>query len=730
MQKSAVKHDRAACAQCTSGVLVLQARRRQAAATGLPAMLCFCSPLKFSKMKQSTARLHVDTPPVVLPNNQSQLAQLVREHDWANTPLGPMDEWQQSLRSVVSNMLNAWAFPMFVAWGPDLNTIYNDGYSQLLGGKHPWALGKPFWEIWPEIRLDLQPFLERVMAGETFYVEDLPLTTHRNGDEDTGWFTFSWSPVIDESGMIAGIYCVCTETTRMVQAEQHIRAEHQRLAELFQASPSFSAVLRGPQHVFETFNDAYQELVGFRAQEGKPVGEVLPEIVGQGFVQILDEVFATGKAYRGHAIQVELQKTAGDPASKAYVNLVFQPLVNDAGAVDGIFVQGHDVTAQHEAQVALETANKNKDEFLAMLAHELRNPLAPIGAAAELLQMAKLDDARVRKTSEVIGRQVRHMTHLIDDLLDVSRVTSGMVQLDPEPLDIRQVIADAIEQVSPLINTRRHQLVMNLAPGTATVHGDKKRLVQVLANILGNAAKYTPEGGRIELNTELRTSHVLIHVIDNGIGMDAELKQHAFELFTQAQRSADRAGGGLGLGLALARSLIELHKGTVHCDSPGPGKGSTFTLCLPTVPVALPGGGHGSAARVTASARPLRILVVDDNVDAASIMALFLEAAGHQVTIAHRPQEALQLAQQALPDVCILDIGLPDMDGYELVRRLRALPGSGNVMFIAITGYGQQSDREQGVRAGFDHFFVKPADLTGLAETLARFSTRVDAGPG
>jgi CheY-like chemotaxis protein len=356
-----------------------------------------------------------------------------------------------------------------------------------------------------------------------------------------------------------------------------------------------------------------------------------------------------------------------------------------------------------------------------MLAHELRNPLAPIGAAAELLQIMKLDEKRVRHTSQVIGRQVRHMTALVDDLLDVSRLTRGLVDLDRAPLDIRHVVHDAVEQITPLMQSRHHHLALHLPPGITKVNGDKKRLVQVVANILNNAAKYTPEGGHIVLRVDAQPSHVAIEVRDDGIGMDPELVSRAFDLFAQAERTPDRSSGGLGLGLALVKSLTELHGGQVGCESPGPGKGSTFTVRLPS---------HREAPDAADSQRvehdpgqnadSLRILVVDDNEDAASLLAMLLEASGHHVTVEHSSRRALVRAKQEAPHVCILDIGLPEMDGLELATRLRAQPETASALLIAVTGYGRDEDRKQTQAAGFAHHLVKPADIKLLASIIAR----------
>ena len=352
-----------------------------------------------------------------------------------------------------------------------------------------------------------------------------------------------------------------------------------------------------------------------------------------------------------------------------------------------------------------------------MLAHELRNPLAPIGAAADLLPLVKLDETRVRQTSQIIGRQVRHVTSLVDDLLDVSRVTRGLVELDNAPLDIDHVVADAIEQVTPLIRTRYHHLGLQMTPQASMVMGDKKRLVQVIANLLNNAAKYTPEGGTIQVKTDVQDDNVLIQIIDSGIGMTPELASRAFDLFAQAERTSDRTSGGLGLGLALVKSLVELHKGTVTAESPGLGRGSTFTVRLHALH-GTPGLPQDKVAPQTTSS-PLRIMVVDDNADAASMLAMLLEASGHHVLVEHGSYQALERAKREVPQVCLLDIGLPELDGNELAKRLRIQPEMAHAVLIAVTGYGQEQDRAQTRAAGFDHHLVKPIDTARLTAILA-----------
>jgi signal transduction histidine kinase len=381
------------------------------------------------------------------------------------------------------------------------------------------------------------------------------------------------------------------------------------------------------------------------------------------------------------------------------------------------------------AEEALRLADRRKDEFLAMLAHELRNPLAPISAAAQLLNMGPPDAGRVERTSAIIARQVAHMTGLIDDLLDVSRVTRGLVVLAREEVDLRRVIDDAVEQVRPLIEARRHQLSLELAPelGPALVEGDYKRLVQVLANLLNNAAKYTPEGGRLGLWLGATADHLLVSVNDNGIGIAADLLPTVFDLFSQAERTPDRAQGGLGLGLALVKSLVELHGGMVTAASEGRNMGTEFTVRLPRLQTGTATAGllpAQPAATAGDGARGLKLMLVDDNEDAAMTLGLLLESSGHAVTVVHDPVEALNRAGKERFDVFLLDIGLPRMSGVELARRLRKLPGSEGAVLMAISGYGQQSDRVDAEEAGFDRYFVKPVEGEELTAALATVVAR------
>jgi signal transduction histidine kinase/ActR/RegA family two-component response regulator len=368
---------------------------------------------------------------------------------------------------------------------------------------------------------------------------------------------------------------------------------------------------------------------------------------------------------------------------------------------------------------ALEAEKARRDQFLAMLAHELRNPLSPISAAATLLKMSKSNDAVVTNAGNIIARQVKHMATLVDDLLDVSRVTRGTVELKLAPLDLRQVIHDAVEQVAPLMAARQHALKVAELPEPMNMLGDKERLVQIITNLLTNAAKYTPEGGHVELKLDQYEGQVAITIEDDGVGMAPDLIPHVFDIFAQAERTSDRTTGGLGLGLALVKSLAELHGGKATCSSEGRGRGSKFTVWLPKKVANESFIERRRSPRVDlATAKKLKIMVVDDNADAAFMLANLLEAIEHEVIVANGGAEALERSKDASIDVFILDIGLPDIDGNEVARTLRAHAETASVTLIALTGYGQAEDIQRTREAGFNFHLVKPVDVERLGKLL------------
>jgi CheY-like chemotaxis protein len=367
-----------------------------------------------------------------------------------------------------------------------------------------------------------------------------------------------------------------------------------------------------------------------------------------------------------------------------------------------------DVTLQREAEQALQQANQRKDDFLALLAHELRNPLAPISTASQLLKMDARSPENVQRSSEIIDRQVKHLSDLVNDLMDVSRVTRGLVSIDKEEVRLEDVFNDAVEQSRPLIETRRQQLVLHAGDGGDSVLGDRTRLVQVLANLLNNAAKYTQQGGRIVLAMRAQDGTVEISVADNGIGMDANLLPRVFDLFTQGERTPDRDEGGLGLGLALVKSIVALHGGSVTASSPGNGLGSTFTVSLPLL--------RPHAA--TAAARPLHILLVDRVDDGDPALPAALEADGHIVALCPDEPSALECARELQPDAVLIRTDLPDVEGFALARQLHALHPGDHATYIALSDSGQSHDKVIALGSGFDHLLERPVAMGALRRIL------------
>ena len=521
-------------------------------------------------------------------------------------------------------------------------------------------------------------------------------------------------------------------TTGLQRAEVAREAERQRtfLSELFARAPAGLAVLTGPQHVFEMVNPTYGQFIGGRDVIGKPLVEALPELRDQVFPVMLDRVYRSGEPEIGNEVLARLKRGASEDLEDVFFNFIYQPLRDELGATSGIMIFAYEVTEHVNARRRVEqladelrAEHRRKDDFLAMLAHELRNPLAPISAAAEVLRLGHADDPRLRRTSEIVTRQVRHMATLIDDLLEASRVTRGIVSIERAPVDLRDVVAAAVEQVTPQFHARGQRLELDAGTAPVRVSGEHKRLVQALTNLLDNATKYTHEGGLIDVALAHDAQVATLRVRDDGAGIAPELQERIFDLFVQGQRDADRAQGGLGIGLALARQLVELHGGTLTCDSAGPRKGSEFTIRLPLQATTADGAGQAGATAATSAGR-LHILVVDDNEDAADMLAMLLKDAGHEVVIANDPHAALERVPALQPDVCLLDIGLPDMDGNELARRLRATGAGQAATLVALTGYGQAADRAKAAAAGFDHYLVKPPDPQTLEQLLQSLAPR------
>ncbi len=412
----------------------------------------------------------------------------------------------------------------------------------------------------------------------------------------------------------------------------------------------------------------------------------------------------------------------GGRSETVYFNFLYTAFRNAQGQIAGVFVIATDVTAQvlareqlNSLREAAEAANRAKDEFLAMLGHELRNPLSPILTALQLMKLQGPQGAE--RARDVIERQVTHLTRLVDDLLDVSRIARGKVELKREVIELAEVVAKAIEMASPLLEQRNHSLTVDVPRHGLSVNADPTRLGQVVSNLLTNAAKYTPAAGRITVRARAEGGEVVLSVQDTGIGIAPDVLPRIFEMFVQDNQASDRALGGLGLGLTIVRNLIERHGGSVSVRSEGPGKGSEFVVRLPRVErpeLAAEGRAPATSNGKLIPSGRARVLVVDDNADGAEMLAEILTEKGYDTRVAHDAPTALRVAAEFAPNVAFLDIGLPVMDGYELASHLRGLPGLQDVRLIALTGYGQESDRQRSREAGFHEHLVKPVDLDSL----------------
>jgi PAS domain S-box-containing protein len=395
------------------------------------------------------------------------------------------------------------------------------------------------------------------------------------------------------------------------------------------------------------------------------------------------------------------------------------PIRGPGGRVEGAVLVFRDVAEERRARDALQEADRRKDEFLAMLSHELRNPLAPLRNALELLRGPDAGGARLAWARDVMERQLQQLTRLVDDLLDVSRITRGKITLRKEPVRLADVVAQAVETSRPLIDLRRQRLTVEGPAEAVELEADPTRLAQVLANLLNNASKYTEEGGRIALTCGREGRQAVLRVRDTGIGIPPDVLPRVFDLFAQADSTLARSEGGLGIGLTLVKRLAELHGGTAAAHSDGPGKGSTFTVRLPLPAAAAAPVAPSRAGRPAPDGPRRRVLVVDDNVDAAESLAALLQVHGHEPRTAHSGPDALAAAGEFRPDLVLLDIGLPGMDGYAIARALRGEPWGRGLRLVALTGYGQDDDRRRALEAGFDQHLTKPAGPEVLLRLLA-----------
>jgi len=518
----------------------------------------------------------------------------------------------------------------------------------------------------------------------------------------------------DGHGSLFGAFGTTEDITDIKSAQETLQYERAFLRQVIDAAPCVIFVkdrlgrfLLGNQALAQSYGTSPEGLIGLTEENFNPNANEVTRFYQNDLIAINSRVPQL----------IPDEKVTHTDGSVHWYNTIKIPLIDD-DKCDKVLVVATDITERKRAEEALRLADRRKDEFLAMLAHELRNPLAPIRNAVQFLKMQEVTDPRLTWSYGVIDRQVTHMAQLLDELLDMSRIMQGKIRLKIEHLELTDIVNNAVETSRPLIDARRQELIISQTTPPQRLVGDRVRLAQVLSNLLNNAAKYTNEGGKIMLNVMREGSDAVIEVKDTGIGIAPDILPHIFDLFSQADHTLAHSQGGLGIGLALVRQLVEIHGGTVVAASGGIGQGSSFTVRLP----ALPTGSSAAESALTESVLPMpkfRILVVDDYVDAAESLMMLLQAKGHEVETADCGMKAIERAQVFRPQVVLLDIGPPDLDGYETAKRLRALPETQDTTLIALTGYGQPDDRKCSQSAGFNHHLLKPLNFDELSALLA-----------
>ena len=553
--------------------------------------------------------------------------------------------------------------------------------------------------------------------------QELQLAEARGRFEDEGWRvrkdgTLFWANVVitalkDERGALRGFSKITRDLSERRRQEELLRQSEERFRLLIDSVKDYAIFMLDPEGRVVSWNAGAERIKGYKGFEiiGRHFSTFYPE---DARLRKWPEQELVAAREKGH-FEDEGLRVRKD-GTTFWANVVLSPVFGAGGELLGYAKVTRDLTDQKRVE-ALEKAEKQTNEFLAMLAHELRNPLAPIRNALQLLAKKPTVDPAEIWVREVLQRQTVQMTRLVDDLLDASRITRSTVSLSKVRLDLCRVVRDAVDASAQWMQMRQHTLAVSLPEGRLEIDADPVRLNQVIQNLLHNAAKFTPNGGRIEIAAAREGEHVVVRVKDNGIGMTPQMLKSAFELFKQGHQGIDRPEGGLGVGLTLAERLVALHGGTLEARSKGPGHGSEFILRLPVQR----GAAAAAASAVEDEGAPgarRRVLVVDDNTDAANALRYLLENDGHEVKIADDGHAGLSLARAFRPNVLLLDIGLPKLSGYEIAKQVRGDQSLSGVTIIAITGYGQAGDRARALAAGFDHYLTKPVEFGELRRLL------------
>ena len=600
-------------------------------------------------------------------------------------------------------------------------TLVNQKYCDMLGRTEAELIGMSAGNVTaPDALAATLAGLDGLAAGGPGFVIDKHYL-HKDGSLIPA--TSSVNALRGPGGEFQGLVAIVLDTSATQQAAEKLRASEERYRTLFESMDQGFSVIEmlfddagtPVDYRFLEMNAMFERQTGLVDATGKTARQLVPDLDCFWF-DTYGRVALTGEAVRfeneaaamGRWFDVYATRIGG--ADSRRVALLFTD----------ISARKRNEEQLRRLAADLSDADRRKTEFLATLAHELRNPLAPIRSGLGVMRLSGDNPAAVRKVRDMMERQVGHMVHLIDDLLDVARISGGKLELKRERADLKRVLASAVETSAPLIDAARHQLHVSLPETALIVDADVTRIAQVVANLLNNAAKYTPAGGRIDLSAHAEDGMAIIDVTDTGVGIPVDALDSVFDMFKQVDRHMERAQGGLGIGLSLVRRLVEMHGGAVSAASAGAGRGSRFEVRLPlagadALETPLRQEGRNAAA---AQGPAIRILVVDDNVDAALTLAMILEASGHLTRVAHDGIAALALAREFLPQIAFLDIGMPGLNGYETASAMRRTPGLEDVTLVALTGWGTESDRLRSSDAGFDHHLTKPAQLSAVQDLL------------
>jgi PAS domain S-box-containing protein len=600
-------------------------------------------------------------------------------------------------------------------------TFMNRVAENLTGWPEAEALGRRLGDVFqivnkPTRQAVENPALRAMREGRIVGLANHTVLIARDGSERP--IDDSAAPMRDEGGAMIGSVLIFRDVTERTRAEE----DRARLAAIVESSDD-AIVSKTLDGVIRSWNRGAERLFGYTAQEavGQPITLIIPP-------ERVDEERTILTRLRGgeRIDHFETVRVAKD-GRRLDISLTVSPVRDRAGQIIGASKIARDITERKAMENALRDADRRKDEFLALLAHELRNPLAPLRNGLQVLRLADRDPDERASAREMMERQLEHMVRLIDDLLDISRISRNKMELRRGRVRLADVVSSAMEIALPAIEAAGHELTVALPPEPVFLDADLTRLAQVFGNLLTNSAKYTPRGGHIRVAAVRRGEDVCVSVRDNGIGIPAESLPAIFDMFSQVDRSTERSGGGLGIGLALVKGLVEVHGGTVSAESEGEGKGSTFTVRLPTLrlPSQLATGGDGTPLEPapTVPAPKRRILVVDDSQDAARSMARVLRLRGNETRTACDGADAVKVAEEFRPEVILMDVGMPHVDGYEATRRIRQQPWGQSITIIALTGWGQEGDRVESREAGCDAHLVKPVDLAELEKLLAELAT-------